>query len=88
MFAPVKLLGVDKGTLNHACMEVLVLHNFVYVCRGFEKNSNVSAGFKKFYNMVFPLLPLTMKFVDKRYYTYIFYHCLLTGNIFGNLTGF
>lgn len=52
------------------------------------KNSNVSAGFKKFYNMVFPLLPLTMKFVDKRYYTYIFYHCLLTGNIFGNLTGF
>lgn len=36
------------------------------------KNSNVSAGFKKFYNMVFPLLPLTMKFVDKRYYTYIF----------------
>lgn len=37
MFVFVKLLGVDKGILNYVCMEVFVLYNFVYVCRGFEK---------------------------------------------------
>lgn len=47
MFAPVKLLGVDKGTLNHACMEVLVLHNFVYVCRGFDKKFKCVCRFQE-----------------------------------------
>lgn len=42
---------------------------FVEVLR---KNLNVFVGFKKFYNMVFFLFLLIMKFVDKRYYIYIF----------------
>lgn len=54
-----------------------------------RKNSNVSAGFKKIYNMVFPLLPLTMNnLLIKNIRPIFFYHCLLTGDIFGNLTGF